>query len=197
MNDPVDVEVLVVGAGFSGIGAAIKLGEAGITDWMIVEAGDGAGGTWHWNTYPGVAVDIPSFSYQFSFAQRRTWSRSYAPGSELKAYAEWLIDRYRLRPRIRFGTTVTRARFDSSVDRWRIETGDGTPITARFLFNASGVLTTPKAPDIDGIADFAGTTVHTSRWDHAVDLTGKRVGVIGTGASAVQLIPAVADRDPE
>lgn len=185
-------EVLVVGAGFSGIGAAIKLDEAGIRDWLVLEAADGVGGTWHWNTYPGVAVDIPSFSYQFSFAQRTDWSRTYAPGSELKRYAEDLVDAAGIRDRMRFGCLVEGAAWDEATTRWRVRLADGTELTATYLLNASGVLTTPKAPDIPGIEDFAGTTVHTARWDHDLDLTGKRVGVIGTGASAVQLIPEIA-----
>jgi cyclohexanone monooxygenase len=185
-------EVVVVGAGFSGIGAAIKLDEAGIRDWVVLEAGDGVGGTWHWNTYPGVAVDIPSFSYQFSFAQRGDWSRTYAPGSELKRYAEDLVDAAGIRDRIRFGALVEGAAWDEDATRWRLRLAGGTELTATYLLNASGVLTTPQAPDIPGIDTFAGTTVHTARWDPDLDLTGKRVGVIGTGASAVQLVPEVA-----
>ncbi len=109
-----DFHTLIVGAGFSGIGTAIALDKAGLHDYLILEAGDGAGGTWFWNTYPGVAVDIPSFSYQFSFEQSRNWSRTYAPGRELRAYADTCVDKYGLRPRIRFNTTVARAVFDMS-----------------------------------------------------------------------------------
>lgn len=186
------LHTVIVGAGFSGIGAAIKLLEAGFDDWLILEDGDGVGGTWHWNTYPGVAVDIPSFSYQFSFAQRKDWSRTYAPGVELKRYAEQLVDEYGLRSRIRFNRRVIRACWDEDSDLWRLELPDGEQLEARFLVNASGVLTTPKPPDIDGIERFAGVTMHTARWDHNADLTGKRVAVIGTGASAIQLIPEIA-----
>jgi cation diffusion facilitator CzcD-associated flavoprotein CzcO len=186
------MHTVIVGAGFSGIGAAITLREAGFTDFLIVEDGDGAGGTWHWNTYPGVAVDIPSFSYQFSFAQRSDWSRTYAPGRELKRYADDLVDRYRLATHIKFHTRVTSAVWDEATTRWRLELSGGDRIDARFLINASGVLTTPKRPDIPGIDRFGGECLHTSRWDHSVDLAGKRVAVIGTGASAVQFIPAIA-----
>ncbi|ALI26716.1 Cyclohexanone monooxygenase [Mycolicibacterium fortuitum] len=189
-----DFHTLIVGAGFSGIGSAIALDRAGLHDYLILEAGDGAGGTWFWNTYPGVAVDIPSFSYQFSFEQSRKWSRTYAPGNELRAYADNCVDKYGLRPRIRFNTTVARAVFDDDENLWRLELDSGDTLTARFLVNASGVLTIPKLPEIDGVDSFAGTTVHTARWDHTLDLTGKRVAIIGTGASAVQVIPEIAPK---
>ena len=193
MTDPVapDHQVLIIGAGFSGIGAAIKLDAAGLRDYLIVEAGAEAGGTWYWNTYPGIAVDIPSFSYQFSFEQSPDWTRTYAPGRELKAYADHCVAKYGVGDRIRFNTTVTGAAFDEDADMWRLTTDAG-EITARFLINAAGVLTDPKLPDIDGVGDFAGVTMHTARWDHSQDLAGKRVAIIGTGASAVQVIPEIA-----
>ncbi|MFD3510190.1 flavin-containing monooxygenase [Nocardia sp. NPDC058666] len=190
----IDHEIIIVGAGFSGIGAAIALRNAGFDDFLIVDDADGVGGTWHWNTYPGVAVDIPSFSYQFSFEQRTDWSRVYAPGRELKAYAESCVDKYNLRPRIRFSTTVISADFDEPADRWVLRTEDGSDLSARFVISATGVLTRPKLPDIPGVETFAGATMHTSRWDHRQDLRGKRVAIIGTGASAVQVIPEIADQ---
>jgi cation diffusion facilitator CzcD-associated flavoprotein CzcO len=191
-GDLPDYRCLIIGAGFSGIGAAIKLDQAGFGDYLVVEAGDGVGGTWHWNTYPGIAVDIPSFSYQFSFEQRPDWSRTYAPGKELKAYAEHCADKYGIRPKIRFNTKVLAVEFDDERALWRVQTDPGGEVTARFLVNASGVLTVPRLPDIDGVDSFDGTIIHTARWDHNQDLTGKRVAVIGTGASAVQLIPEIA-----
>src|SRR3954463_10785992 len=169
-----DNEVAIIGAGFSGIGAAIKLDKAGFRDWTMLEAGDGIGGAWHWNTYPGVAVDIPSFSYQFSFETRSDWSRVYAPGEELKAYAEHCVDKYGLRERIRLHTPVVAAEFDDDSHLWRLTTGDGDEITARFVVGATGVFTHPKPPDIPGANGFAGTVMHTARWDHAQDLSGKR-----------------------
>ncbi|MBY0291553.1 MAG: NAD(P)/FAD-dependent oxidoreductase [Mycobacteriaceae bacterium] len=185
-------EIIVIGAGFSGIGIGIKLLQAGFSDFLIIEEATDVGGTWHWNTYPGIAVDIPSYSYQFSFERRSDWSRTYALGNELRNYAEHCVRKYGLRSRIRFSTTVTEARFDEDSTLWCLNTASGKELTARFIVNASGVLTRPKWPDIPGVKDFTGVTMHTSRWDHDEDLRGKRVAVIGTGASAVQVIPAIA-----
>ena len=187
-----DFEVAVIGAGFSGIGTAIKLDEAGIRDWALLEEGDGVGGAWHWNTYPGIGVDIPSFSYQFSFEQRSDWSRVYARGAELKDYADHCVDRYGLRSRIRFGTKVVGAEFDAEGHLWTLAIAEGPPLTARYVVGATGVFSQPKPPEIPGLDDFAGTVMHTARWDHGVDLRGRRVALIGTGASAVQVIPTIA-----
>lgn len=187
-----DYQTIIVGAGFSGIGAAIQLDKAGLGNYQIIEAGYEAGGTWYWNTYPGIAVDIPSFSYQFSFEQSADWSRTYAPGRELKEYADHCVDKYGLRRRIRFNSTVTAAVFDDETDSWRVDLGSGDSLTARFLINGSGVLTVPNLPDIAGVDTFAGITMHTARWDHSQNLSGKRVAIIGTGASAVQVIPEIA-----
>ena len=187
-----DHEVAIIGAGFAGIGTATALERAGIDDYVLLEQGDGVGGTWHWNTYPGVGVDIPSFSYQFSYAQRSDWSRVYAPGRELKAYAEDCVDSFGLRSRIRLGTEVSAARFDTEQRLWRLEIGDGSTLTARFLVAATGVFNKPKPPEIDGLDSFDGPVLHTGRWDQEVELRGKRVAIVGTGASAVQVIPAIA-----
>jgi cation diffusion facilitator CzcD-associated flavoprotein CzcO len=187
-----DFEVAVIGAGFSGIGTTIKLDQAGIRDWVLLEEGDGVGGAWHWNTYPGIGVDIPSFSYQFSFEQRSDWSRVYARGAELKAYADHCVDRYGLRSRIRFGNRVLGAEFDAGGHLWKLDVAEGPPLTARYVVGATGVFSQPKPPEIPGLDEFAGTVMHTARWDHEVDLRGRRVALIGTGASAVQVIPAIA-----
>jgi cyclohexanone monooxygenase len=192
MTSAPDYHTLIVGAGFSGIGTAIKLDKAGLGNYVVIEAGDGVGGTWYWNTYPGISVDIPSFSYQFSFEQSPHWSRTYAPGHELQAYADHCVDKYGIRPKIRFGTKVLAAEFDDEQNLWRVQVDPGGEMTTRFLVSASGVLTVPKLPDIDGVDSFDGVTMHTARWDHSQDLTGKRVAVIGTGASAVQVIPEIA-----
>jgi cation diffusion facilitator CzcD-associated flavoprotein CzcO len=187
-----DHDVAIIGGGFSGIGAAILLDRAGFPDYVMLEEGDGVGGAWHWNTYPGVAVDIPSFSYQFSFEQMSAWSRVYAPGKELKAYAEHCVDKYDVRRRTRLHARVVGATFDDESHLWSLDLADGGTVTARYVVGATGVLTQPRLPDIEGVADFAGTTMHTARWDHDVDLRGRRVAIIGTGASAVQVIPSIA-----
>ncbi|MGL5442603.1 MAG: flavin-containing monooxygenase, partial [[Mycobacterium] stephanolepidis] len=172
----------------------IALDRAGITDYTIFEEGDGVGGTWYWNTYPGVAVDIPSFSYQFSFRQCSDWSRIYAPGAELRAYAENCVNEFDLRNRIRLNTRVIAARFDDDEHVWTITTAGGESIVVRYLIDATGFLSQPKQPDIPNVHTFGGQILHTARWDHTVNISGKRVGIIGTGASAVQLIPEIASR---
>lgn len=184
-------EIVIVGAGFAGLGVTIALKRAGFDDVLMVDEADAVGGVWHWNTYPGVAVDIPSFSYQFSFAQRTDWSRSYAKGSELKGYAEHLVERFGLADKLRFGTRVTSAAYDEAARQWSISTSTG-DLTAKYLIHAGGPLSQPKYPDVDGLDSFDGVVMHTARWDHDVDLRGKRVGIIGTGASAVQIIPEIA-----
>ncbi|WP_203217388.1 flavin-containing monooxygenase [Nocardia arthritidis] len=189
----IDTPILVVGAGFSGLGVGVKLAEAGY-HFRIAERTDDIGGTWRDNTYPGVAVDITSFNYSFSWAPNPRWSRVYAPGGELKAYADRLASEYGLRDRIVFGAEITELRFDEQAHRWRFRIADGRVGRARFVITAVGGLTQPKPPDIPELATFAGKTMHTARWDHDYDLTGRRVGVIGTGATAVQLVPAIADR---
>lgn len=186
------VEVAIIGAGFSGIGAAVALTRAGFEDFVLLEEGDGVGGAWHWNTYPGLSVDIPSFSYQFSYRPRTDWSRVYAPGDELKAYAEDCVDHFGLRSRLRLSTKVTSSAFDDAEHVWRLETAGGETVTARHVIGATGVLTKPKAPDIPGVEDFAGDTMHTARWDDSIPLAGRRVALIGTGASAVQVVPSIA-----
>ncbi|MEY2532110.1 MAG: hypothetical protein QOF29_20, partial [bacterium] len=189
----IDHEIVIIGAGFSGIGVAISLDRAGFDDYLIVEQGRGFGGTWYWNRYPGIAVDIPSFSYQFSFEQIDGWTRTYAPGDELRAYAEHCARKYGLPDRTRFGTAIVRATFDEDAHAWRLETSDGDTLVARHVIDGTGVLTVPKRPDIEGLDTFAGEIVHTARWDGDVALAGKRVAVVGTGASAIQLIPAIAE----
>ncbi|WP_194813526.1 NAD(P)/FAD-dependent oxidoreductase [Nocardia sp. XZ_19_385] len=187
-----DYEVLVVGAGFGGIGMGIRLRNAGIDNFIILEQAGDIGGTWRDNTYPGVAVDVSSFMYSFSFEQNPNWSRAYAPGEELKAYADHCADKYRLRSKIRLNTKVTGSEFDENQHLWRVSLDSGGILTTRYLILGVGALTQPKLPDIPGVSDFAGKTMHTARWDHDCDLDGKRVAVIGTGATAVQVVPAIA-----
>lgn len=186
-----DYEALVIGAGFSGIGMGIRLKRAKLDSFAILEQADDLGGTWRDNTYPGIAVDITSFVYSFSFEQNPNWSRSYAPGREILAYARHCAEQYGLRPHLRYGVQVHKAEFDEHHHLWRVHTSKGLFI-ARYLLSATGGLTQPKPPNIPGLADFRGKTIHTARWDHDYDLVGKRVAVIGTGASAVQVVPAIA-----
>lgn len=188
-----DFEVLIVGAGFGGIGAGIALQRNGIHDFAILDKWDRVGGTWHANTYPGVAVDIPSFIYSFSYEQRGDWSRIFAPGDELQAYAEDMVDKYALRGKLRLNTTVVSATFDERDSLWRLGTDGGQEITGRYVVMAVGGLERPKMPDIEGLDSFAGTMMHTALWDHDVPLAGRRVAVIGTGATSLQLVPAIVD----
>lgn len=188
-----DFEVVIIGAGFSGIGAAIKLRQAGIDSLVILEQAEDLGGTWRDNTYPGCAVDVASMVYSYSFEPRATWSRIYTPRRELKDYADHCADKYDVRRFIRFGRKVQRAEFDEDTSRWVVHPVDGPPITGRFMVMATGALAQPKLPNIEGLAEFEGKTMHTARWDHEHDLSGRRVAVIGTGASAVQVVPAIVD----
>ena len=195
VNRPAIHEVDVIGAGFGGIGSAIELNNAGIDDYVILEKWHGVGGCWLANTYPGVAVDIPSYVYSFSYEQRSDWSRLFAPGDELRRYAEDVTTKHGLWSHIRFGVTVTSATFDETADCWRLEmdTADGpADLTARWVIGALGPLERPALPDITGLAAFEGEVVHTARWHPGVEHAGKRVAVIGTGASALQLIPKIA-----
>ncbi|WP_433336729.1 flavin-containing monooxygenase [Spirillospora sp. CA-294931] len=188
-----DHEVIIVGAGFSGLCVGIRLREKGARDFVILDAAPSVGGVWRHNTYPGVAVDIPSTTYSYSFEPNPNWTRAFAPGQEVRAYAEHCADKYRLRPHLRLGTQVERAVFDEAHDVWRVHTGGG-ELTARFLICAVGPLDQPKAPDIPGLDGYTGKVVHTARWDHGHDVTGERVAVIGTGASGLQVIPELAGR---
>jgi cation diffusion facilitator CzcD-associated flavoprotein CzcO len=186
---------IVIGAGMSGILSAIKLQEAGFEDWVIYEKADRLGGTWRENTYPGIACDVPSHLYSYSFALNPEWSHRFAPGSEIQAYFEEVARRYGVTPRIRFGREVTRCRFEDG--RWKIELADGSQDEGDFVIAATGVLHHPAYPGIEGLDSFEGASFHSARWDHDVELTGKRVGVIGTGSSAIQIVSALVDEVAE
>jgi cation diffusion facilitator CzcD-associated flavoprotein CzcO len=185
-------DAVIVGAGFGGMGAAIQLTRLGYGNLLILERADDLGGTWHVNRYPGLAVDIPSPTYCYSFEPNPYWSRLFAPGPELKNYAERVAGKYGLRASMRFGTVVTGAVWEDDESHWRVNVADGPSITARYLVTATGFLSQPKVPDIDGIDAFGGKIIHTTAWDGDYDLTGRRAAIIGTGATAVQLIPEVA-----
>jgi cation diffusion facilitator CzcD-associated flavoprotein CzcO len=192
-----DHDVVIVGAGFGGMGAAIAFKRMGIDDLLIVDREDDLGGTWHVNRYPGLAVDIASVTYSYSFEPNPYWSRLFAPGAELKRYAEHVADKYDLRRHMRFGVAVQGATWDETERHWRVSTADGRTITARYLVTATGFLSQPRRPDIEGIDSFAGTVLHTAAWDGSHDYSGERVAVIGTGATAVQLIPQLARKAAE
>ncbi|MCW2755758.1 MAG: hapE 2 [Marmoricola sp.] len=179
---------LVIGAGFTGLGTAIKLREAGIEDLVILERADRVGGTWRDATYPGAACDIPSQLYSFSFAKNPGWSRTYSPSAEIQAHITELAERFDLVNDIRFNTEVTTMRFDRREARWEVSAGRRT-FYARTVVVASGPLSDASLPKIRGIDDFGGARIHSARWDNDYDFAGKSVAVIGTGASAVQIIP--------
>lgn len=186
-------EVVVVGAGISGIAAVISLLRAGVEDVAVLERDHGFGGTWRANTYPGCACDVPSGLYSFSFAPNPAWSRLFATQPEILEYVEHVARENGLEDITEFGVEVLEARWDEAALLWRLETSRG-PVTARFLVACCGPWSEPSVPDVPGLADFEGELFHSARWDHDVDLDGKRVAVIGSGASAVQLVPEVRQR---
>ena len=187
-----DFPVAIIGAGFAGIGAAIQLINAGIDSFTIFERADEIGGTWRDNTYPGCACDVPSHVYSLSFEQNPNWSRRYAPSQEIQEYLLSVVDKWKLREHMRLNTEIVEARFDEEFGTWTLTTDGGDTFTARMVISGVGGLVDPSYPDIEGMGDFEGDVMHTARWNHEVDLGGKRVAVIGTGASAVQVVPTVA-----
>jgi cation diffusion facilitator CzcD-associated flavoprotein CzcO len=182
--------IAVVGGGFGGVGAAVMLRRAGYHDVTVFERGERVGGVWHHNTYPGAACDVPSHLYEFSFAPNPRWSRRYAPQAEIQAYLEDVARRHAVLDHVRTGTEVTRARWDEERDRWRLETSAGSH-EADVLITACGQLSLPSVPRLPGLETFAGPAFHTGQWRHDVDLQGKRVAVVGTGCSAIQVVPAI------
>ena len=190
MRLPQRVDHLIVGAGFAGICAAIKLAEDGESDLVVIERADDVGGTWRDNTYPGACCDIPSQLYSFSFARNPDWSSSYSPQPEIQAYLQRVASQYGVTDKIVFHTELERAAWDDGAQVWRCRTTSG-EVVARTLITGTGSLSAPRLPDIEGIDTFAGALFHSACWDHSVDLAGKRVAVIGTGASAIQIVPEV------
>lgn len=182
----------IIGAGMAGILSAIKLTEEGLTDFTVYEKGDRVGGTWRENTYPGLSCDVPSHLYSYSFALTPEWSRRFSPGSEIQAYFEQVAREHGVLERTRFGDEVTRCEFSDGT--WLVETASGHRDRADVVIAATGVLHHPRLPDIDGLDTFAGACFHSSRWDHDVSLEGTRVGVIGTGSTATQIVSAIVDR---
>ena len=189
-----DHEVAIIGAGLSGIGAAIALRRAGIEDVVVLERASDIGGTWRDNTYPGLTVDIPAQAYQFSFELKPDWSHTYARGSEVKRYIDQVADRHDVRRLVRVDSEVLSRTWDEAGHRWRLELPNGEELTARFVVSAVGAFVNPKPPAIEGIADFTGPVLHSAAWDHSIDLAGKRAAIVGTGASALQIVPKIAPK---
>ncbi|NMN98905.1 flavin-containing monooxygenase [Antrihabitans stalactiti] len=188
---PPDHHVVIIGAGLSGIGTAIELQRNGIHDIVLLERASDIGGTWRDNTYPGVGVDIPAHAYQFSYEMNPEWSRVFAKGHEVKTYIDHLADHYGLRASIRLNRDVTNRQWDEAAHLWRL-TVSGREITARYVISAVGCFPEPKPPTIEGLDEFTGPILRSASWDHSIPLDGKRVAVVGTGASAVQLVPEIA-----
>jgi cation diffusion facilitator CzcD-associated flavoprotein CzcO len=186
--------VVVIGTGVAGIVAAVRLAEAGWDQVVLLEKADRLGGTWRENTYPGIACDVPSHLYSFSFAPNPDWSHVFSPGPEIQAYLEDVAARFGVTERIRFGTEVTELTWDAGAATWEVATSTGERLQAEIVIAATGVLHHPHVPELPGLDHFAGACFHSARWDHSVPLDGARLGVIGTGSTAVQVVGAVVDR---
>jgi cation diffusion facilitator CzcD-associated flavoprotein CzcO len=186
-----DIRCAVIGAGMSGILAAIELERAGYRDVVIYEKADRVGGTWRENTYPGISCDVPSHFYSYSFAPNPEWSHRFAPGREIQAYFEEVARRHGVDARVRFGCEVTRCAFEGG--RWKLCLADGTRDEAQVVIAATGVLHHPALPEIEGLESFDGPSFHSARWRHDVPLEGRRVGIVGTGSSAIQIVPAIVE----
>jgi cation diffusion facilitator CzcD-associated flavoprotein CzcO len=185
-----EVGVAIIGSGFAGLGMAIALKRRGEEDFVVLERADDVGGTWRDNTYPGAACDVQSNLYSFSFAPNPDWGRTYSEQPEIQAYLQATADRFGVRQHCVFGADVTSARWDDAARRWLVTTSAG-QFRSRVLVSAAGALADPTYPDIPGLDTFAGTVMHSARWDASHDLSGERVAVIGTGASAIQVVPAI------
>ena len=182
---------IVVGAGMSGILAAIKLKEAGQTDLAVYEKGDSVGGTWRENRYPGLTCDVPAHCYTYSFAPHADWSAFYAPGPEIRAYFEKVVDDFDVRRLIHTNSEVTRCEWLDG--KWQVEIADGRKDWADVIIAASGVLHHPRYPDIPGQEEFEGAIFHSARWDDSAKLAGERIGVIGNGSTGVQIVGALSE----
>jgi cation diffusion facilitator CzcD-associated flavoprotein CzcO len=189
---PEQFDAVIVGAGFAGIGAAIQLKRLGIEDFVILDREADLGGTWYVNHYPGLTVDVPTTTYSYFFEPNPNWSRLFSTGAEIKQYADDVAEKYGVRRHIRFNTTVEGARWDEDAKRWQVALADGQTVSATYLITATGFLSQPRLPEIAGINSFDGRVVHTADWDDDYDPSGERVAIIGTGATAVQLIPELA-----
>ena len=186
--------VAIIGSGFGGVAAAVRLLQAGVDELVVFERSDDVGGVWRANTYPGAACDVPSHLYSFSFAPKADWSRRFAPQAEIHQYLRDVARDFGVLPHVRFGTEVLSAAFDESASRWRLELSDGSTHEADAVIAACGQLSRPSVPAVPGLDRFRGTLFHSAEWDHGHDLTGERVAVLGTGASAIQFVPRIAER---
>ncbi len=191
-TDAVHTRALIIGTGFSGLGMAIALQRQGV-DFLLLEKADEIGGTWRDNTYPGCACDIPSHMYSFSFEPKADWRHMWSFQPEIFDYLKGVTDKYGLRRYVRFNSHVERAHWDDDEQSWHVFTDAGQEYVAQFLVSGAGGLHIPLIPDIEGIDEFRGAAFHSAQWDHDVDITGKRVAVIGTGASAIQIVPAIVE----
>ncbi|MDT5070299.1 MAG: hypothetical protein QOK02_6454 [Mycobacterium sp.] len=189
-RNPVHTRTLIIGSGFSGLGMAIALQRQGV-DFLILEKADEIGGTWRDNTYPGCACDIPSHMYSFSFEPKPDWRHMWSFQPEIFDYLKGVTEKYGLRRYVRFGARVERAHWDDDERSWHVFTDTGQEYVAQFVVSGAGGLHIPLIPDIEGIDEFQGAAFHSAQWDHDVDITGKRVAVIGTGASAIQIVPEI------
>ena len=184
----VSTKILIIGAGFTGLGTAIKLLKAGQEDFIVLERRGDVGGVWHDNNYPGIACDVPSHFYSFSFRTKPDWSKIQSPGGEIQEYLRECAEEEGIIPFIRFNTDMVESRWDAEAKHWVVKTNNDT-YHAKYLLTGAGHLTDEFMPNIEGLDSFPGHVFHSARWDHSVDLTGKRIGVVGSGASAVQIVP--------
>ena len=187
-----DYKVAIIGAGFSGLGMGIKLKKAGITSFIIVEAASEVGGTWRDTKYPGSAVDVPTHLYSYSFEQNPNWKRMFAKSEEIQQYILDVTEKYQMRPFIKFNSRVTEAKFDEKNGFWIIKTASGDTVTAEVAVAGIGPFAATIIPEIPGLNKFNGNTIHTAKWNTEINLKGKKVAVVGSGASAIQVVPAIA-----
>ncbi|MGH3657454.1 MAG: flavin-containing monooxygenase, partial [Micromonosporaceae bacterium] len=185
-----DVRIAIIGSGFSGLGLAVRLAQAGVREFVIWERADDLGGTWRDNSYPGCRCDVPSHLYSYSFAPNPSWTQTYSAQREIWDYLRTVADRYDLEPHIRYGHDLQYAQWDDEARLWRLK-GSGGELTARYLVLGVGGLSDPAIPDLPGLDTFEGEVFHSAGWNHGYDLSGKRVAVVGTGASAVQFVPEI------
>ena len=191
------IDTAIIGTGFAGLGMAIRLRQTGVTDFVVLEKAASVGGTWRDNHYPGCACDVQSHVYSFSFAPNPRWTRMFAPQPEIRAYLEDCVQRFGIGSHLRLNHELQRAEYDEAAQRWRLTFANGKRLSARVLVSGMGGLSRAALPAIPGVETFKGRAFHSQQWDHDYALEGKRVAVIGTGASAIQFVPQIAPRVKE